>query len=510
MKKIFMFVPAFGQQVTAATFMTTHALQQSFTAKGIQSSISTLSFPDIAELRSMIATIWYDSMPEFQYLLFIDSDMGFPPDMVLDMLHFDEGVVGAIYPQRNLPVSWAGSGTGGTSTARRGNFMEVEGVGMGCTLIRRDAMHAIVQKYPELNDTRIAMQPYAKILQSGGTNRLLRVFEKMDIPDRGMVSEDLSFCIRHRQCGGTVWAAINYKISHVGPYDYGQSYLEVTERTAGESQRQEAMAQALLTAQQNAVKPQVDPRQRLADLAQEFRHENGPNDASNKVGGLIDLINAVKPETVLEIGAHKGVSTEAFALICKQVYTVDTWPDARALEEFKLRMSKYPNVAAIQGASPDALQHLPSAQFDMVYIDGDHSYDAVAKDIAIARKLVKDGGVIAGHDYNDIEYFSGIKRAVTEAFGKPEQTFGDGSWMVSNRVVTLVTQETIVGPDLIEVPWRPASIDKTIIAVGKRRAERKRTNGAAKIIANAARSKRGASRAKQKSRSGTAPRSAGR
>jgi len=242
MRKVFMFVPGFGQIISAATFMTTHAIQQAFAQKSIAGSVSTLSFPDIAELRSMATTIWYDTMPDVQYLLFIDSDMGFDPNMVLDMMHFDEPIVGAIYPQRNLPTSWAGSGTGERETQRRGNFMEVEGVGMGVTLIRRDVVTIMLQKFPELVDTKIALQPYAKILQSAGANRLLRLFDKMTIPERGVVSEDLSFCIRWRQCGGQVWAAVGYRISHVGPYDYGACYLEHVQQQAAMEEQQRAFA----------------------------------------------------------------------------------------------------------------------------------------------------------------------------------------------------------------------------------------------------------------------------
>lgn len=256
MKKVFMFVPGFGQIVSAPTFMATHALQQAFATKSIAGSVSTLSFPDIAELRSMATTIWYDTMPDNQYLLFIDSDMAFAPDIVLDMLHFDEPLIGAIYPQRNLPVSWAGSGTGEPFTARRGNFMLVEGVGMGVTLIRRDVITTMIEKFPELIDVKIGLQPYAKILQSAGANRLLRVFDKMVIAERGCVSEDLSFCIRWRQCGGEVWAAVGYRISHVGPYDYGACYLEhVTQQEA--MAQQQAAFQKQIEAQQIAAAQQV-------------------------------------------------------------------------------------------------------------------------------------------------------------------------------------------------------------------------------------------------------------
>lgn len=233
---VFIFIPAFGQIITATTFLATHSLRQHLAMKGIGGGISTLSFPDIAELRSMAMTIWYDTMPDVSHLLFIDADMGFPPDIVTDMLLFDEPLVGAIYPQRKLPLSWAGSGTGKPSTERRGNFMLVEGVGMGCTLIRRDVVTKMIDKFPELIDTRLQLHPAGDTLRQAGTNRLLRFWEKMDIPERGLISEDLSFCIRWAQCGGQTWAAVGHRMSHVGPFDYGGRYLDVIEAAAQQPQ----------------------------------------------------------------------------------------------------------------------------------------------------------------------------------------------------------------------------------------------------------------------------------
>jgi len=229
---VFIFVPAFGQIITATTFLTTHALRQHLMMKGIGGGISTLSFPDIAELRSMAVTVWYDTMPNSTHILFIDADMGFPPEMVTDMMLFNEPLVGTIYPQRKLPLSWAGSGTGTAQTERRGDFMQVEGVGFGCTLIRRDCIEKMIEKFPELIDTRLHLHPAGETLRQTGTNRLLRFFEKMDLPERGLISEDLSFCLRWQQCGGKTWAAIGHKISHVGPYDYSGRYLDVVEAQA--------------------------------------------------------------------------------------------------------------------------------------------------------------------------------------------------------------------------------------------------------------------------------------
>ncbi len=255
MRKVFIFVPAFGQNVTSTTFMATHALQQAFAAKSIGASVSTLSFPDIAELRAMATTIWYDTMPDVDYLLFIDADMGFVPDMVLDMILFDEPLVGAIYRQRSPNVSWAGSGSGEGVTVRRGNFMQVEGVGMGCTLIRRGVIETMLAKFPELVDTRLDLHPAGNIIKAAGAKRLIRSFEKLDLPTRGIVSEDLSFCLRWRQCGGETWAAIGYPISHVGPYDYSGCYLQhVTQE--GERADQ-AQRQAMQAAQLNFIPPSM-------------------------------------------------------------------------------------------------------------------------------------------------------------------------------------------------------------------------------------------------------------
>jgi predicted O-methyltransferase YrrM len=51
---------------------------------------------------------------------------------------------------------------------------------------------------------------------------------------------------------------------------------------------------------------------------------------------------------------------------------------------------------------------------DFLFIDGDHSYAAVAQDISLWLPLMNPGGVISGHDYH---IYPGVDQAVDERFG---------------------------------------------------------------------------------------------
>lgn len=65
-------------------------------------------------------------------------------------------------------------------------------------------------------------------------------------------------------------------------------------------------------------------------------------------------------------------------------------------------------------------------QFDFVFIDANHIYEAVKKDIEIWYPLVKTGGYICGHDYG---VYAGVKKAVNEKFDNVEIGV-DYTWFV--------------------------------------------------------------------------------
>ena len=68
---------------------------------------------------------------------------------------------------------------------------------------------------------------------------------------------------------------------------------------------------------------------------------------------------------------------------------------------FKKNVKFLPSTVELKvkrGWSRDILPKLEKAGSDLVYIDGDHSYHGVTKDIKFSSELVKDGGIICGDD----------------------------------------------------------------------------------------------------------------
>ena len=96
-------------------------------------------------------------------------------------------------------------------------------------------------------------------------------------------------------------------------------------------------------------------------------------------------------------------------------------------KQFDEMISNYDSVVKFKMTSGKAAEKFWDETFDLVYIDGLHTYDGVKNDIELYLPKVKKGGYIAGHDYNS-KHFPGVKDAVDEFF-TPDKTFKDSSWI---------------------------------------------------------------------------------
>jgi glycosyltransferase involved in cell wall biosynthesis len=92
----------------------------------------------------------------------------------------------------------------------------------------------------------------------------------------------------------------------------------------------------------------------------------------------------------------------------------------------------------IRKSSKEASNIINNA-IDFVYIDADHSYEGVKKDLNIWFPRVRGGGVIGGHDYGHGN-FPGVKKAVDEFFHSRCMRIHneeEGVWWVEKRMENL-------------------------------------------------------------------------
>lgn len=76
----------------------------------------------------------------------------------------------------------------------------------------------------------------------------------------------------------------------------------------------------------------------------------------------------------------------------------------------------FPKLRLLRMISEQAAEFFEDRYFDLVFIDGDHRYEAVKRDIELWLPKVRAGGIISGHDYG-ARKFEGVTRAVGEKFG---------------------------------------------------------------------------------------------
>lgn len=99
-------------------------------------------------------------------------------------------------------------------------------------------------------------------------------------------------------------------------------------------------------------------------------------------------------------------------------------------------------VRIVQERSENAARLVPDAALDWVYLDANHEYGHVLRDLELWAPKVRPGGLIAGHDFLDeerhilgVRTVYGVKRAVHEFFpGRRVETTDEEfpTWFVTN------------------------------------------------------------------------------
>lgn len=164
--------------------------------------------------------------------------------------------------------------------------------------------------------------------------------------------------------------------------------------------------------------------------------------------------NAEDGSLFVEVGCFFGRSTGFLAacIINKKksirLHAIDIWPEIKVGEKYyeesgigRFNGSMYdmflvnmgPLLSVIEPkrkGSLEAAKDYEDETIDFLFLDNNHLYEHVIKELEEWYPTVKTGGIIAGHDYHSRRH-RGVKKGVDEFFGAANLTFtGTSSWMV--------------------------------------------------------------------------------
>lgn len=152
-----------------------------------------------------------------------------------------------------------------------------------------------------------------------------------------------------------------------------------------------------------------------------------------------DLVAAVEPELLVELGTQSGLSYFAF---CQSVqehdlktlcYAVDTWEGEEHTGKYdestwelvsQVNRLNYPGFSyLLRMYFKEALDHFAEDSIDLLHIDGLHTYEAVREDFTTWYPKVKPGGLILFHDIKARLKDFGVWRYWDELRDEQPETF---------------------------------------------------------------------------------------
>lgn len=157
---------------------------------------------------------------------------------------------------------------------------------------------------------------------------------------------------------------------------------------------------------------------------------------------------AASAQVIVELGCYKGRSTRALAdNTTGRVYAVDPWNGIYISNDGKTHSIKtdvysdfYTNnkdhilsgrIVPMKCFSTELLVQFPQLMFpgaplvDFFFIDGDHREEIVTFDMELGFRMLRKGGILAGHDYGHWDW-PGVKTAVDKRF--PKVNLVDSIW----------------------------------------------------------------------------------
>lgn len=214
-KKVLLATTSYGSPDPTYTYSIARS-REALSAVGIQTGYMLLvGYCHVDDARNAIVRNFLQS--DCTELLFLDADVSWQPDGIVQLCQRDLDLVGGVYPYRresqNMPVRLLD-----TRFPDETGLLQVEGLPTGFMKIKRHVLEQIAK---------------CSLVYLDKTEETPQVFERLTGNDKTRWGGDIAFCNKWRGLGGKVYADTEIRLGHAATVIYRDSLGAYLRRMGG-------------------------------------------------------------------------------------------------------------------------------------------------------------------------------------------------------------------------------------------------------------------------------------
>lgn len=206
-------IPCYGGQINEPTFTSFLRFVLLAQKVGLQWSLDTMVNESLVTRarNNLVAKMMTNQAAT--HFMFIDADIRFQPESILQMIMTDKDVIGGLYPKKALPISYVINVQPGTMIEN--DLFKVDTMGTGFMMFKKTVVEKMIEHYGAttkyVDDVGLGKQ-YEPFMYS--------LFDT-EIDEKGhYLSEDWTFCRRWQKIGGEIYAHSKVLLNHCGHYEF--------------------------------------------------------------------------------------------------------------------------------------------------------------------------------------------------------------------------------------------------------------------------------------------------
>jgi hypothetical protein len=204
------------------TMLSVIKLVEQFRYSGVKMGINTMKSPLIHQARNYLTSVFLTT--EYQYLLFIDSDVEFEPDAVFRMLVAKKEIICTPYrvkaEQLDKHIYTVEFKDPKNIPFLPGGLVEIEAGPTGLMLIDRKVFEKIIKNHPDLKIKNKATPTADKSLE------FYYNFFDFGFDNHYATGEDISFCNLAKENDFKIYANTESTTKHHGSYAWEGKFKE--------------------------------------------------------------------------------------------------------------------------------------------------------------------------------------------------------------------------------------------------------------------------------------------